>query len=196
MISCQNRGRGCQEAVSPYCLRSGSHQDWRKSRSLPKGSSLQNTLKVRASSENFLRLPTSLFGDVYLRSSVLAGRCLPAVLWCIPPVVSPTLSGSIFVYTSGGSCGCACHTRPRIETFTSGGQRCLPAVLSPTLGGSKFAYTSGGSCGRAYNLPPIDWDIYLRCKKFSYRARYRPLAMSERKAQRSNQDRRGTRSKD
>ena len=156
-------------------------------------------------------------------------RCLCLTAWgCLPAVLSPTLGGSKFAYTSGGSCGCACHTRPRIETFTSGGQRCLPAVLketrlpsggcippvalaelptlfhplirdvylrcyrhlppvvSPTLGRSKFEYTSGGSCGRACNLPPIDLDLYLRCKKFSYRAQYRPLAMSERKAQGRN----------
>ena len=68
---------------------------------------------------------------VYLRSSVLAGRCLPAVL-----------------------------------TSTCGAFGCLPPVVSPTLGGSKFVYTSGGSCGRACNVPPIDWDIYLRCKKY------------------------------
>ena len=85
---------------------------------------------------------------VYLRSSVLAGRCLPAVL-----------------------------------TSTCGAMGCLPPVGSPTLGESKFEYTSGGSCGRACNVPPIDWDIYLRCKNISYRARYRPLAKSERKTQ-------------
>ena len=85
---------------------------------------------------------------VYLRSSVLAGRCLPAVL-----------------------------------TSTCGALGCLPPVVSPTLGGSKFEYTSGGSCGCACNVPPIDWEIYLRCKNISYRARYRPLANSERKAQ-------------
>ena len=60
---------------------------------------------------------------------------------------------------------------------------CLPPVVSPTLGGSKFEYTSGGSCGRACNVPPIEGVIYLRCKNISYRARYRPLANSERKAQ-------------
>ena len=50
-------------------------------------------------------------------------------------------------------------------------------------GGCTFEYTSGGSCGRACNVPPIDWDIYLRCENISYRARYRPLAKSECKAQ-------------
>ena len=50
-------------------------------------------------------------------------------------------------------------------------------------GGCAFEYTSGGSCGRACIVPPIDRDIYLRCKNISYRARYRPLANSERKAQ-------------
>ena len=85
---------------------------------------------------------------VYLRSSVLAGRCLPAV-----------------------------------RSSTCGALGCIPPVVSPTLGGSRFEYTSGGSCGCACNVPPIDWDIYLRCKNISYRARYRPLAKSERKAQ-------------
>ena len=33
-------------------------------------------------------------------------------------------------------------------------------------GGCRFEYTSGGSCGRACIVPPIDWDIYLRCKKY------------------------------
>ena len=86
----------------------------------------------------------------YLRSSVLAGRYLPAVrsstcgalgmftsggaeefmpdgIGCIPPVVSPTLGGSKFVYTSGGSCGRACNTRPRIGTFTCGAETHLPS---------------------------------------------------------------------
>ena len=139
---------------------------------------------------------------VYLRSSVLAGRCLPAVLtstcgafgmftsggaeivmpdgiWCIPPVVSPTLGGSKFVYTSGGSCGRACIIPPKIlGHLPPVGQRylcltawgCIPPVVSPTLGGSKFEYTSGGSCGRACNTRPGigtstcgATDIYLRC---------------------------------
>ena len=39
----------------------------------------------------------------------------------------------------------------------------LPPVVSPTLGGSRFEYTSGGSCGCACNVPPKNWDIYLRC---------------------------------
>ena len=72
----------------------------------------------------------------------------------------------------------ACHLENYLRCFW-----CLPPVVSPTLGESKFEYTSGGSCGRACNVPPIDWDIYLRCKNISYRARYRTLANSERKAQ-------------
>ena len=121
-------------------------------------------------------MPTSFFEVVYLRSSVLAGRCLPAVLtftcgaiastagvdlslppvapadvpalfhprvgdiylrwgrdvylrcfWCLPPVGSPTLGGSKFVYTSGGSCGRAYNTRPRIGTFTCGAETRLPS---------------------------------------------------------------------
>ena len=42
-------------------------------------------------------------------------------------------------------------------------------------------FTSGGSCGCACIVPPIEKVIYLRCKNISYRARYRPLAKSERK---------------
>ncbi|MBO5665510.1 MAG: hypothetical protein J6S03_04875, partial [Bacteroidaceae bacterium] len=89
-----------------------------------------------------------------------------------------------------GALGCLPTVfRPRGAVFTCGADiylrcfGCLPPVVSPTLGESKFEYTSGGSCGRACNVPPIDWDIYLRCENISYRARYRPLAKSERKAQ-------------
>ena len=102
--------------------------------------------------------------DVYLRSSVLAGRCLPAVL--------TSTCGALGMFTSGGA-----------EIVMPDGIGCIPPVVSPTLGGSRFEYTSGGSCGCACNVPPIDWEIYLRCKNISYRARYRPLANSERKAQ-------------
>ena len=83
--------------------------------------------------------------------------------------------GCGFEYTSGGSYGRVCIIPPKSwGHLPPVGQRCLPAVLlgclppvvSPTLGGSKFEYTSGGSCGRACNVPPIDRDIYLRCKKY------------------------------
>ena len=59
-------------------------------------------------------------GDIYLwwgRDVYL--RCF----WCLPPVVSPTLGGSKFEYTSGGSCGRACNTRPRFGTSTCGATR-------------------------------------------------------------------------
>ena len=127
--------------------------------------------------------------DIYLRCYRLHGGCG-------------------FEYTSGGSCGRACNTRPRIGTSTCGATdiylRCFWDVYLRWLlhrawqdachlenylrcyrlhGGCEFEYTSGGSCGRACNVPPIDLDIYLRCKNISYRARYRPLAKSERKAQ-------------
>ena len=72
---------------------------------------------------------------VYLRSSVLAGRCLPAVL--------TSTCGAFGMFTSGGA-----------EMFMPNGMGCIPPVVSPTLGGSKFEYTSGGSCGRACNIPP------------------------------------------
>ena len=88
---------------------------------------------------------------VYLRSSVLAGRCLPAVL--------TSTCGAFGMFTSGGA-----------EIFMPDGIGCLPPVVSPTLGGSKFEYTSGGSCGRACNTRPRigtstcgATDIYLRC---------------------------------
>ena len=66
----------------------------------------------------------------YLRSSVLAGRCLPAVRL--------STCGAFGMFTSGGA-----------EMFMPDGMGCIPLVVSPTLGGSKFEYTSGGSCGRA-----------------------------------------------
>ena len=100
-------------------------------------------------------------------------RCLPAVLWVytcgaiastagvglsIPPV-APADVPAIF------------HPRVR-DIYLRWGRDvylrcfwCLPPVVSPTLGGSKFVYTSGGSCGCACIVPPIDRDIYLRCKK-------------------------------
>ena len=59
------------------------------------------------------------------------------------------------MFTSGGA-----------EIFMPDGIGCLPPVVSPTLGGSRVECTSGGSCGRACIVPPIDWDIYLRCKKY------------------------------
>ena len=72
---------------------------------------------------------------VYLRSSVLAGRCLPAVL--------TFTCGALGMFTSGGA-----------EIVMPDGIGCIPPVVSPTLGGSKFVYTSGGSCGRACIIPP------------------------------------------
>ena len=75
-------------------------------------------------------------GDIYLRWAEMftcgAIGCLPPVgqiylcltAWgCIPPVVSPTLGGSKFEYTSGGSCGRACNNRPRFGTSTCGATR-------------------------------------------------------------------------
>ena len=127
-------------------------------------------------------MPTSFFGclptvfrprgavftcgafDVYLRWFRLHSA---GVSLSIPPV-APADVPALF--------------HPRIRTFTCGATdiylRCYRLH-----GGCGFEFTSGGSCGRACNVPPIDWDIYLRCKNISYRARYRPLAKSERKAQ-------------
>ena len=153
-------------------------------------------------------LPSSR-GGVYLRCghlpAVLLGylppvgqRYLCLTAWgCIPPVVSPTLGGSTFEYTSGGSCGCACNVPPIDWDIYLRCYRQLPAVLKRAYpagdvylrwllhrawqdachlgnylrcyrlhGGCGFEFTSGGSCGCACNVPPIDWDIYLRCKKY------------------------------
>ena len=128
-------------------------------------------------------MPTSFFRVVYLRSSVLAGRCLPAVLTstcgaiastagvglCLPPVAPADVpamyhpriwdiylrcyidiylrcyhlrGGRRFEYTSGGSCGCACNTRPRIGTFTCG------ATWTTTCG-AETRLPSGGC------IPPV-----------------------------------------
>ena len=112
-------------------------------------------------------LPSSR-GGVYLRCghlpAVLLG-CLPPVglrylcltAWgCIPPVVSPTLGGSKFVYTSGGSCGRACIIPPKVDRHLPAvlevaylrssvlAGRCLPAVRSSTCGAFGM-FTSGGA---------------------------------------------------
>ena len=63
--------------------------------------------------------------DIYLRcfgmfTSGGAEMFMPDGMGCIPPVVSPTLGGSKFEYTSGGSCGRACIIPPKIGTFTCG----------------------------------------------------------------------------
>ena len=133
---------------------------------------------------------------VYLRSSVLAGRCLPAV--------RSSTCGAFGMFTSGGcctglgktlaiwktTCGAIASTagvhlslppvapadvpsifHPRVgDIYLRWGRDvylrclgCIPPVVSPTLGGSRFEYTSGGSCGRACIVPPIEKVIYLRC---------------------------------
>ena len=56
---------------------------------------------------------------VYLRSSVLAGRCLPAVL--------TSTCGAFGMFTFGGA-----------EIFMPDGMGCIPPVVSPTLGGSSL----------------------------------------------------------
>ena len=77
---------------------------------------------------------------VYLRSSVLAGRCLPAVL------------------TS--TCGAIASTAGVDLSLPPVAPADVPAIFHPRIGTS--------TCG---------------AKNISYRARYRPLAKSERKAQ-------------
>ena len=78
-------------------------------------------------------------------------------------MVSPTLGGSKFEYTSGGSCGCACIIPPKnwdiyLRCYIDNYLRCYHL-----RGGRTFEYTSGGSCGRACIIPPKNLDIYLRC---------------------------------
>ena len=81
---------------------------------------------------------------VYLRSSVLAGRGLPAVL--------TSTCGAFGMFTSGGE-----------KMFMPDGMGCIPPVVSPTLGG-----------GVRLSIPPVapadvpaifaqNLDIYLRC---------------------------------
>ena len=54
---------------------------------------------------------------------------MPDGMGCIPPVVSPTLGGSKFEYTSGGSCGCACNVPLIDRDIYLRCYRHLPAVL-------------------------------------------------------------------
>ena len=77
-------------------------------------------------------------GDIYLRwGRNVYLRCFRY----LPPVVSPTLGGSKFEYTSGGSCGRACIIPPKNWDIYLRCYRHLPAVL-------KRAYPAG--------------DVYLR----------------------------------
>ena len=81
---------------------------------------------------------------------------MPDGIGCIPPVVSPTLGGSKFVYTSGGSCGRACIIPPKVDRHLPAvlevaylrssvlAGRCLPAVRSSTCGAFGM-FTSGGA---------------------------------------------------
>ena len=86
--------------------------------------------------------------DIYLRcfgmfTSGGAEIFMPDGMGCIPPVVSPTLGGSKFEYTSGGSCGRACNIRPRIGTFTCG------ATWTTTCG------AIASTAGVHLSLPPV-----------------------------------------
>ena len=79
----------------------------------------------------------------YLRSSVLAGRCLPAVL--------TSTCGAFGMFTSGGA-----------EIFMPDGMGCIPPVVSPTLGGSSLCLPPVAPAD-VPAIPPKIWDIYLRC---------------------------------
>ena len=93
---------------------------------------------------------------------------MPDSMGCIPPVVSPTLGGSKFEYTSGGSCGCACNTCSEFGTFTCGARGCLPTVFRPR--GAVFTCGAISTCGALGYLPPVGqrdlcltaWGVYLR----------------------------------
>ena len=118
---------------------------------------------------------------VYLRSSVLAGRCLPAVLTstcgafgCLPPVVSPTLGGSKFEYTSGGCCTELGKTLAIWKT-TCG------AIASTAGVGLSIPPVAPADVPALYR--PLIGTSTCGAKNILYRARYRPLANSERKAQ-------------
>ena len=141
-------------------------------------------------------LPSSR-GGVYL-------RCLGVYLRCYR-----LHGGCGFEYTSGGSCGCACIIPPMNWDIYLRCYRQLPAVLSVVylrssvlagrcLPAVLWMFTSGGiasTAGVHLSIPPVapaDVPTLYRplirsstcgAKNISYRARYRPLANSERKAQ-------------
>ena len=103
---------------------------------------------------------------VYLRSSVLAGRCLPAVL--------TSTCGALGMFTSGGA-----------EIVMPDGIVCIPPVVSPTLGGSKFEYTSGGSCGRACrfaSIPSTAWRYFCRLSSIGRYGKRQPHFLTGRTA--------------
>ena len=95
---------------------------------------------LQSSTQELGHVPAVL-GVVYLRSSVLAGRCLPAVLW---------------MFTSGGIAS------------TAGVHLSIPPVAPADVPTLYRPLIRSSTCG---------------AKNISYRARYRPLANSERKAQ-------------
>ena len=127
---------------------------------------------------------TSFFEVVYLRSSVLAGRCLPAVLTFTCGAIASTAGVDLSIPPVAPADVPAMY-HPRIWDIYLRCYRHLPAVLKRAYpagdvylrwllhrawqdachfenylrcyrlhGGCAFEYTSGGSCGCACNLPP------------------------------------------
>ena len=73
-------------------------------------------------------MPTSFFGVVYLRSSVLAGRCLPAVLW---------------MFTSGGI------------AYTAGVHLSIPPVAPADVPAMYRPLIGTSTCGaKIYHIEP------------------------------------------
>ena len=108
-------------------------------------------------------------GVVYLRSSVLAGRCLPAVLTSTCGAIASTAGVNLSIPPVAPADVPAIF-HPRIGTSTCGATDIyLRCYIDNYLrcyhlrGGRTFEYTSGGSCGRACIIPPKNLDIYLRC---------------------------------
>ena len=102
------------------------------------------------------------FGGAYLRSSVLAGRCLPAVLTSTCGAIASTAGvGLSLPLVAPADVPAMYH--PRIWDIYL---RCYIDIYLRCYhlrGGRRFEYTSGGSCGCACIIPPKNWDIYLRC---------------------------------
>ena len=93
------------------------------------------------------------FGVAYLRSSVLAGRCLPAVLTSTCGAIASTAGVDLSLPPVAPADVPAMY-HPRIWDIYL---RCYIDIYLRCYhlrGGRRFEYTSGGSCGRACIIPP------------------------------------------
>ena len=120
-------------------------------------------------------MPTSFFRVVYLRSSVLAGRCLPAVLTSTCGAIASTVGVDLSIPPVAPADVPALF-RPRVgDIYLRWGRdvylRCLGVYLrSSVLAGRCLPAVLTSTCGAFGCLPPVGqrylcltaWGVYLR----------------------------------